>query len=44
MLATLVDALMACSYDISDLIEDRTGYDLPSAFDRTGGLSLEEYT
>ena len=41
---SLVDALMACPYDISDLIEDRTGYELPSAFDRTGGFSPEEYT
>ena len=40
---SLVDALMACPYDISDLIEDRTGYDLPSAFDRAGGFSSEEY-
>ena len=40
---SLVDALMSCPYDISDLIEDRTGYDLPSAFDRAGGFSSEEY-
>ena len=39
---SLVDALMSCPYDISDLIEDRTGYDLPSAFDRAGGFSSEE--
>lgn len=40
---SLVDALMDCPYDISDLIEDRTGYELPSAFDRAGGFSSEEY-
>ena len=40
---SLVDALMSCPYDISDLIEDRAGYDLPSAFDRAGGFSSEEY-
>ena len=40
---SLVAALMSCPYDISDLIKDRTGYDWPSAFDRAGGFSSEEY-
>ncbi|MBR4370098.1 MAG: hypothetical protein IKS92_03570, partial [Victivallales bacterium] len=31
---SLVEALLSCPCDISDLIEDRTGYDLPSAFDK----------
>ena len=39
---SLVDALMACPYDISELIEKRVE-ELPSAFDRAGGFTSEEY-
>lgn len=39
---SLVGALMSCPCDISGLIEKRVD-ELPSAFDRTGGFSSEEY-
>lgn len=39
---SLEDALMACPYDISDLVEKRVE-ELPSAFDRAGGFTSEEY-
>ena len=39
---SLVKALLSCPCDISELIEDRTGYDLPSAFDKEGCFVAEE--
>ena len=39
---SLVDALSACPCDISELIEKRVE-ELPSAFDRAGGFTSEEY-